>query len=106
MIRPHLAWPIEFSGTSFNMVEQDSADDVASCIGTIVSWPLGTHPSDPDFGVAEQAFLQGGADLAEIKQAILENEPRAANLDVMQDDGALAAFLSSVNVSFTVRQQA
>jgi phage baseplate assembly protein W len=104
--RPHLSWPITFSPTGFVTVEQDTADDVASCIATILSWPLGTHPSDPNFGVPDESFLQGGASLAEIKQAILQSEPRADQLTIMQDDTALAAFLSSINVSFTVRETA
>lgn len=104
MDRAHLAWPVQFGPTGFLTVEQDTEDDVASCIGVICSWPLGEHPTDPSFGLPDEAFLQGGADLAEIKAAILQSEPRAADLAVMQDDAALAAFLSSVNVSFTVRE--
>lgn len=105
MLRPHLAWPVSFGPNGYVTVEQDSEDDVASCIGTIVSWPLGTHPSDPNFGIPDQFGLQGGASLEEIRQAIVQSEPRAADLSVVQDDSQLAAMLASVNVTFTVREQ-
>lgn len=105
MDRPQLAFPVQFTsdGTGLVMVEQDFEDDVASCIGTILSWPLGTHPSNPTFGLPDESFLQGGARLAEIKQAILSNEPRAADLGVMQDDAQLAAYISQITVGFDVK---
>ncbi len=103
--RAQLVWPVSFTpdGTGLTMVEQDSDDDVASCMATILLYPLGGHPSDPNFGVADQAFLQGGANLAEIKAAIVQSEPRAADLGVMQDDSQLATWVAAVTIGFTAR---
>lgn len=100
MDRPQITYPVAFAPTGFVSAEQGSDDDVGSSIATVVLWPLGTRPLNPDFGMPDESFLAGGADLEEIRAAIVANEPRAASLEIVQDDAQLANFLSSVRIGF------
>lgn len=87
--REQFAYPFQLgSDGRILTVEQDSDDDIEASLATIVSWPLGTRDSDPDFGVDEQAFLQDGPDLEEIRTALQIAEPRAIPL-LDEDDGTL-----------------
>lgn len=91
--REQLAYPFQLgSDGRILTVEQDSDDDIEASMAVIVSWPIGTRDSNPDFGIDEQAFQQGGADLDEISTALQIAEPRATPL-LEQDDGTLIAQL-------------
>lgn len=100
--RPHLGWPIRFTpdGTGYQMVEQDSAEDIAGCIATGVLWPLGTRDLDPDFGNLDP-LGQTAVNIDAVRQAAAYADRRASGLTVVQDDGQLAQFVASVRVAFT-----
>lgn len=96
-----IVWPFQLDHTGHVLVApQDSDADIASCLATILLWPLGTHDLNPDFGVPEEAFLQGGPDLDEIRQALKVNESRADEI-VTMDDPTLAGFVANVTVGFS-----
>ena len=87
--RPHFSWPFQLAGNQIAVAEQDSDLEVATCIASILSWPLGTRPDKPTFGVQEIDFAQGGPDLPSILRAVQANEPRAqttVGLDSLTDD--------------------
>ena len=75
---PHLGLPLRYVGypPSPVMVEQDSIEDVAACVQAILLTRPGQRIGLSDFGVEDQAFLQGGADFAEIKKRVALYEPR------------------------------
>lgn len=95
---PHFALPFRLTpGGRVATTEQDSVDEIADCTAVILSYPLGSRPELPDFGVAEQAFTQGGPDLDEIRAALDAYEPRAIpTLEL--DDAGLAEFVGAVRV--------
>ncbi len=97
--RPHIAWPIQLdSNNQLLTCEQGSDQDIASCMATILCWPLGARDLDPEFGITTPLFRQGGADLDEIKQQLLLREPRAAT--TIADEQALTGLVEQVRVGF------
>lgn len=74
---PHFAFPFRFSGGKVVEVEQDSIDDIASCVHAILSVERGELIQMPEFGVIDLTFLMTEAAIPEIKEAIQSQEPRA-----------------------------
>lgn len=93
----HLTFPLRFTATGFSTVEQDTADDITMCCAAVLSYPLGSRPEMPDFGVAEQAFRDRGPDVIEIRQALQAWEPRA-HTTVELSDADLLALTARVRV--------
>lgn len=74
----HFATPFRFGPDGKAAVnEQDSSEDVAACVDTILRYRTGQRDTAPSFGiddpVFEQAPVNGGAIIASIE----EQEPRA-----------------------------
>jgi phage baseplate assembly protein W len=74
---PHLRFPLSVQNGRFEVVEQDSAEDYLQRVGSVLRYPLGLRVDLPDFGLSEQAFRPGGADVDEIRAAIETWEPDA-----------------------------
>lgn len=68
------------------VVEQDSIDEVAACVYAVLATKRGERDEEPSFGIEDQAFRQGGADLDEIHSAVESWEPRADILTEAQFD--------------------
>jgi hypothetical protein len=83
--------------------DQDSDAEIASCMAVICLWPIGTRETDVEFGIDEQAFLENGADLGEIRDALTTYEPRAVE-DIVGDDTQLDGWLSAVRVGWDATQ--
>lgn len=77
---PRLRLPITFNGASFDVVEQDSPEDVTQCALSVIATPEGSRVELPDFGIPEFRFAAGGVDESELVAAINEWEPRVANV--------------------------
>lgn len=97
---PHLKIPLVLAGTKLAQVEQDEIDDVAQCVATIVSTPLGWSDELPQMGLTDQAFYEGGADVQEIQGQLDEHEPRWQGL-VTEAPDRLDVALSIVSVRVT-----
>jgi hypothetical protein len=96
----HLAWPPRLAADgTIATVPQESDEEIAGCMAAIILWPAGTRELNPDFGTPDQAFLIDGANLDEIRTALLTNEDRALE-SVTQDDDQLANFVSAVTVGW------
>jgi len=67
---PHLALPLRVIDGHLATVEQDSEADILQCVRVVLLTPRGARDELPEFGVPDQAFHQGGADIAEIDAAI------------------------------------
>jgi phage baseplate assembly protein W len=93
---PHFAFPFTFG--SFN--EQDGIEDITACVTAIVTCPLGHRVEEPQFGIGDQTFSQGGADLSIIRAAVARWENRA-DADI---DQTIAEALTTVQVSVKERQ--
>ena len=77
---PHLNLPFALTGehgTSVDVVDQDTPDDIANCVEAILRYTPGQRQMNPGFGVTDQTFRRD-PDLDEIRDQISEHEPRAA----------------------------
>ena len=97
---PHLKLPLALVGSKLSQVEQDSVDDIAQCIATIVSTPLGFSDEIPQMGLTMQEFYEGGADVQEIQQQLDTHEPRWSDL-VTEAPDRLDVSLSIVGIRVT-----
>lgn len=77
---PHFSIPFRFGGPPAAVVEQDSIEEIAGCVLTILLCPLGYRPELPDFGTPDQTFATPQADLDVLRAVIDTWEPRAAVL--------------------------
>lgn len=50
---PHLKWPFRVAVGRFQVVEQDTIDDVVQCVHVLLNTPLGFRPLAPDVGVID-----------------------------------------------------
>lgn len=82
---PHLALPVRFVGGAAVTVEQDSTDEIAQCVETILRYRPGQRPELPDFGVADPTFQMAPIDLDRARAAVLEWEPRARTIIELVD---------------------
>ena len=69
--------PLEMGATGFRTVEQDSEDEIAQCVYAVMATERGGRLEEPDFGISDPTFEQGGMDLGEALLAINTWEPRA-----------------------------
>ena len=97
---PQLAFPIRVEGNHVAVVEQGSVDDIVGQVWTLCLTPPGwlTHDDEVrEFGLADQAHRQGGADASLIEQQITRFVPDAEVVVDEQPD-ALDPALSLVGV--------
>lgn len=74
---PKLRVPIEMGSTGLRTVEQDSEDEIAQCAYAILATERGSRLEQPEFGITDPTFEQGGMDLGEALLALATWEPRA-----------------------------
>jgi hypothetical protein len=79
---PHLDFPLRLDPKTGHLatVEQDSPDDLATCINVVLHTFLGERDELPRFGVAEMALSREPLDLELLAQQVIASEPRAAVL--------------------------
>lgn len=76
---PHFAIPFTLGGINGGALvnEQDSEEELTDAIKTIVAYPVGTRPDEPDFGVPDLPFRQANDQTAaQVQAAINTWEPR------------------------------
>lgn len=94
---PHFALPLQFSNGAAVVYEQDTTDEILSCVLAILLCPLGYRVELPTFGLADPTFTEGLVRTDAINAALSEWEPRAAqDSDSWLDE--LDAFVSHVRV--------
>lgn len=74
---PHFALPFRFEGGRAVVVQQDSIDDVATCVEVILRYRQGDRVDLPEFGIPDPTFTEGPIDLAAIERAVEKWEERA-----------------------------
>jgi phage baseplate assembly protein W len=95
---PHFSLPFRIHNGSAVVVEQDSTDEILDCVQAICSYPAGSRPEQPDFGIPDQTFRQGGVDTDAIAAAVDQWEPRAHAV-ASADNSSLADLISQVAVA-------
>lgn len=93
---PHFALPFRIDRGAAVVNEQDTTDDVLSCVLAILLCPTGYRAELPEFGIEDQTFGEGGPDQESIALSIARWEPRADTLMSTQRDAVdeLAYYVS------------
>lgn len=78
MAIPHLSYPLRFANDRIATNEQDTNDDVVSCVAVVLLHHPGDRELMPEFGVLDLTFMKQPLDLATIIAAVDKWEPRAA----------------------------
>lgn len=81
-------------------VEQDSLDEIAGCVETVLRYEPGDFDPNPAFGTPEQVFLQGGANPDAVLSAISRWEPRA-DVAVAENPSLLSGLIDQIRVDVT-----
>jgi phage baseplate assembly protein W len=75
---PHFRIPFQIIGGQAATIEQDSEEDILTCVETILRTQTGDRVENPDFGVEDLTFQTNPAQITEeTSRAIKEFEPRA-----------------------------
>lgn len=109
---PHFALPFRFGvvssssgvGKAAVVDEQDSVDEIASCVMAILLCPLGYRVELPTFGLPDPTFSTPELDQKRIRTAIELWEPRAALL-LDQHMDAVDELIQRAQVLVRVRTQ-
>jgi hypothetical protein len=76
---PRLAWPPRFDPVNGSaLVDQGSPEEIQQCVGVVCVARPGSVIEVPAMGIPDQAFRQGGVDLAELESAVAQWESRAS----------------------------
>lgn len=97
MTPDHLRLPLRFVRGRAVTVAQGSGEELLQNVEVILRYPQGFRLDDPEFGIPDPAFAQGGPDLGPIREAIERYEERADAL-VTGDDRDLAELVARVRV--------
>lgn len=105
---PHFALPFRFETQTTGVVtaavnEQDSEDEIDTCVEIIVRMPQGSRIEAPDFGNPSQEFNQGGIAEEVLRTAISDWEPRAEAL-VAQDPDRYDELITNVGLTLGIGQ--
>src|SRR4051812_42413060 len=93
------ALPFTLASTGdFSVVEQNSDHEIEAAIEVVLRSRIGTRDDAPGFGINDQTFLQGGADLEALRDALATLEPRAERL-ISRDPALLAAIVDRVQIT-------
>lgn len=78
MAIPHFRIPFRIQGSAAAVVEQDTHDEIAQCVQTLVSTVQGERIEVPDYGIPDQVFLtESQVQVASLSTVISRWEPRA-----------------------------
>lgn len=70
---PHFPVPFKFGVYT----EQDSDQEIEDCVETIIRFPIGQRPEEPEFGIPDQTFAVPAPNVDKIQAAVSRWEPRA-----------------------------
>lgn len=98
---PHFTLPFRFAAGQAVVAEQDTTDEIQSCVVAVLLCPTGFRAELPEFGIEDPTFSEGIVDHEEIADALAEWEPRANSLAASELDD-LDALIDHVLVSLAV----
>lgn len=74
---PHFTYPFEVASSGVKVVEQDSIDEIATCVYAILATEEGTRQELPDFGLEDPTFALNGLSEEQLREVVEQWEPRA-----------------------------
>lgn len=74
---PHVAYPFTITKGGVATVDQDSVEEIASCVSAICACVIGQREDAPTFGIPDPLFATYPVDTARIQAAIMALESRA-----------------------------
>lgn len=95
---PHFSLPFRFVNGAAAVVEQDTAEEVATCVEAIIRCPIGFRDELPEFGAVSPVFRQAPVPVEELRQAVAEWEPRA-NADITEYGDAVDEAIRTVRIA-------
>jgi phage baseplate assembly protein W len=101
---PHFSQPFRFGGPQAAVVEQDSIDEIADCVLSVLACPLGFRVELPEFGSPDLAFQTQPVDTASVQALVETWEPRASTLFSQQPD-ALDELVARVQLNVSIRTE-
>lgn len=105
IVTPQFALPFRLGDDDQPLeVEQDSAEEVASCVETLMRTPIGFLEEEPDYGIIDPTFEEGAVDIVELQSAISQWEERADALIDEQPD-FLDQLARRVTINVQVRSE-
>lgn len=100
---PHFSVPFRFAHGHASVVEQDSVDEIASCVFTVMACPKGFRSELPEFGIPDPVFKTQPLDLDELTAAIELWEPRAETL--LSEAATADELVAQIDVLVNVRTE-
>ena len=76
--------PLRITNGRWELVEQDTEEEVAQCVRNICAFERGYRVEHPDFGINDPSFTTMPIDTNDIAQALAEYEERAV-VDIYQE---------------------
>lgn len=103
---PHVSMPFDLEETGRpSYCEQDSVEDVQSCVLNLLSCQVGANPYDPDFGRPEFRGDIQPVDTSDLLEQVTDYEPRLDDLDIEVAQSLIEVGVEQISVSGTVRQE-
>jgi hypothetical protein len=95
--QPHFALPFRFAAGGAAVVEQDTSDEIMTCVLAVLLCPVGFRVELPTFGIPDPTFSEGVPDAQVIEAAVSEWEPRAQAIVTARPDvlDALVAYVTT-----------
>jgi phage baseplate assembly protein W len=98
---PHFILPLQFERGAAVVAEQDSTDEIVSCVLSVLVCPLGFRAELPEYGVNDPTFSMTRVDIDTIGAAVSRWEPRA-DAALLQSRDALDDLIDYVRVGVGV----
>lgn len=97
-----MAWPfvVDTFNQEIDVVEQDTTEEVATCVYSIVICPVGACPELPGFGVTDLSFSQVPVNTKTFEADIVNQEPRATAETVSQVTDNLQNAYLTIDVKY------
>src|SRR5438105_3132804 len=101
---PHFDLPFRWASNGHAAeAEQDSLEDVTNCVQAILSTTIGQRMEAPGLGVVDPTFQKQPINLAEIADALAEQEARATAL-LEQAPDKFDALIARVQAKVSLRE--
>jgi hypothetical protein len=99
---PHFALPFNLSSLGALQNEQDTIEDISTCVVAIMSTHLGWRDEVPEFGIPDLAFRKVPIGAADIYDMIGQQEPRAI-LVVEERPGIADKLLDTIGIGLSLQ---
>lgn len=95
-----LKWPFRMAEDESHIpfIEQDTAEEYEQCVALVLTARPGEFPDEPDFGLPDPAFTEGGVAEADLAAVVRKWEPRAHLFFTLDE---LIGFAQEVGIQVT-----